>query len=109
MISRIYAHRPAKLYIEEWMATVPGLDRKRLAQRMKTTGGTITKKLQEPAKIDAVWLQRFADALDLAVTDLFRDPTAPTPDELLRGLSDQQKKEVVDFASFVRQRDGTNG
>jgi transcriptional regulator with XRE-family HTH domain len=109
MITRIGGRKPARLYIEEWMATVPGLDQKRLAERMKTTGGTISKKLKEPSKIDAAWLQRFADALDLDVPDLFRDPSAPTPAELLSGMSEQQRQEVLSFADFVRKRDGTTG
>ncbi|HWU19353.1 MAG TPA: helix-turn-helix transcriptional regulator [Devosia sp.] len=110
MIDRIGGRRPARLYIEEWMATIPGLDRKRLAERMGVAGGTITKKLQDPQKIDAEWLQRFADALNLQeVTDLFRDPAAPTPADLLRGLSEQQQREVIDFAAYVRLKTGTEG
>lgn len=110
MVTRIGGKRPPRLYIEEWMATVPGLDRKRLAQRMGVSAGTITKKLAAPGKIDAEWLEAFRAALNLPnITDLFRDPSAPTPDELLRGLSEEQKKEVVSFVDFVRHRTGTDG
>lgn len=66
-----------RLYIEEWMATIPGLDRKRLAQRMKVAGGTISKKLARPGNIDGVWLAQFAAALELSdPIELYRDPTA---------------------------------
>ncbi len=56
MIDRIRGRKPVRLYIEEWMTTIPGLDRKRLAERMNTTPGTITKKLAAPLKIDGEWL-----------------------------------------------------
>ena len=92
------------------MQTIPGLDRKRLAERMEVSPGTITKKLADPSKIDALWMQHFADGLGLEdVTDLFRDPRAPTPDDLLRGLSPEQRREVADYADYVRQRTGTDG
>lgn len=111
MVTRIGGWRPPRLYIREWMDEVPGLDQKRLAERMGTTPGTISKKLAKPEKIDAEWLEGFRLGLGLReVSDLFRDPKAPTPAELMKGMSDQQRKEVVDFAAFVRQRDktGTN-
>jgi len=109
MVERIHQSKPARLYIREWMATIPGLDQKRLAERMERSEGAVSKKLKAPEKIDAQWLSDFANALSIAVPDLFRDPNAPTPEELLRGLTPQQAKEVIDFASFVRLRDGTNG
>ncbi|MRX37142.1 hypothetical protein [Aminobacter sp. MDW-2] len=76
-----------RLYIEEWMATVPGLDRKRLAERMKVAGGTISKKLARPENIDGVWLAQFATALELSSPiELYRDPQAAvaSPESKLR-------------------------
>lgn len=68
---------PPRLFIEEWMATLPGLDRKGLASRMKVSPGTITKKLAKPESIDGEWLARFATGLGLGnPIDLFRDPSA---------------------------------
>lgn len=87
------------------METIPGLDRKRLAERMGVTPGTVTKKLAAPHRIDQEWLSMFAEALDRDdFRDLYRHPDQPTRDELLNGLSDEQLREVTDFASFVRQR-----
>lgn len=105
MTDRIYAWRPPTIYIEEWMKTVPGLDRKRLADRMGVSPGTVTKKLQDPAKIDGEWLARFAQALGLSdPTELYRNPEAPTPADLLRGLSEDEKREIITFADYVRNR-----
>lgn len=110
MIDRIGGKRPVRIYIEEWMATVPGLNKKRLAERMGVTAGTVSKKLADPKKIDAEWMEKFRQALDLDdVTDLFRDPNAPTPSDLLRGLSDQQRSQVVGLADYLRSKTGTDG
>ena len=86
------------------MERVPGLDQKRLAERMGRTPGAISKKLNSPGKIDTEWLAEFADALGVQGPDLFRDPMAPTPADLLKGLSDEQRNEVLHFADFVRRR-----
>lgn len=110
MVTRIGGSRPPRIYIEEWMETIPGLDRKRLAERMGVSAGTITKKLKNPGKIDADWMEGFRAALNLqSVTDLFRDPASPTPDDLLQGLSEKDRKEVISFADYVRKRTGTDG
>lgn len=80
MVTRIGGSRPPRLYIEEWMATIPGLDRMRLAKRMGVSPGTVTKKLAKPASIDGEWLAKFAAGLELRnPIDLFRDPSA-TPE-----------------------------
>lgn len=104
MVERIHRRVPPRIYIREWIDRTPGLDQKRLAERMERTPGAISKKLSKPESIDAQWMADFAWALGIAVPDLFRDPNAPTPSELLAGLTEQQKKEVIDFAEFVRRR-----
>lgn len=104
MVTRIRQSTPPKLYIREWMETVPGLDQKRLAERMGRTAGAVSKKLAKPSNIDTEWLGDFAWALGVEVPDLFRDPSAPTPAELLAGLSEEQAKEVINFADFVRRK-----
>lgn len=111
MVEKIYSWRAPRLFIEEWMAKIPGLDKKRLAERMEVSPGTISKKLAEPDKIDQVWMAGFAEALGLRdVSDLYRDPNAPTPAELLAGLSPEEAKEVFTFADYVRsKRTGTQG
>lgn len=69
-----------RLYIEEWMQTVDGLDRKRLAERMNVSPGTITKKLGKPDAIDGEWLAKFATGLGLSnPLDLYRKPGTDTP------------------------------
>lgn len=67
---------PPRLYIEEWMATVDGLDRKTLAQRMGVSPGTITKKLAKPESIDGEWLAKFAKGLGVTALELYQKPAA---------------------------------
>jgi hypothetical protein len=71
---------------------------------MGVSAGTI-KKLANPGKIDSDWLERFRVALGLkSVEDLFRDPSAPTRDELLRGLSEDDQRQIVQYADFLRNK-----
>lgn len=104
MVERIHRRVPPRLFIREWIEQTPGLDQKRLAERMDRTPGAISKKLSKPETIDAQWMADFAWALGIEVPDLFRDPKAPTPAELLAGLSPSQAAEVVRFVDFVRKR-----
>lgn len=63
----------AKVYIREWMETVP-MSQKELAAKMRRSEGTISKKLSAPERIDLQWLSEFAWALGFTVTDLFFPP-----------------------------------
>ena len=52
-------------------------------------------------------LARFAEGLGREdPTDLYRDPAAPTPDELLAGMSQEQRDEVINFVDFLRKKAG---
>ena len=51
-----------------------------------------------------------AEAMELDVPDLFRDPNMPTQEELLAGLDDEQMQQVVQIISVIRgEHTGTNG
>lgn len=74
---------PAKIFLEEWIATKEGLDQKGLAALMGTTPGTVTKKLQKPGNIDLEWMERFRLALQLpSAVDLLRHPSLPSKTDL---------------------------
>lgn len=107
MVDRIHSGKVPKLYIREWMQH-RGYDQKRLAQIMEVGEGTVSKKLAKPERIDAEWLARFADALNVEVTELFRDPAAPTARELLSGANEVQKKQILDYADYVLRRTGND-
>lgn len=103
-MDRIGSKHPVRLYIREWMLSeTPTLTQKRLAERMDTEPGTVSKLLNGHMEMTTNWLAHFADALDLSVPDLFRDPKAPTRDELLRGYSNEELTSALQLIETTRR------
>ncbi len=91
---RIGPRKPHRHFIREWMKA-KGLTQEKLAARLGITQGTISKALKSKTVLTEEYLVGIADALDVDVADLFRDPASPTREELLRGLSDTEKLTVI--------------
>jgi transcriptional regulator with XRE-family HTH domain len=98
MATRIGPRKPPRIFIAEWREKV-GLTQEQLAQRLDTTDVTISRwetRKRQP-NIDA--LAAIAEALDIELRDLYRPPSQPSADALLRG----QPKEVVEQAMRLIQ------
>lgn len=57
-----------------------GIKSKDIAETIGTTEATISRKLNGKRGLELVWLQAFAKALGLHVSDLFVPPRNPDPD-----------------------------
>lgn len=106
MIDRIGSKRPSRLYIREWIKK-RSLDQKRIAERMNCEPGTVSKLLNGSMEMTTKWLGLFADALDLSVPELFRDPAAPTRDELLAAGTPDELRQAIRLIQMART--GTDG
>lgn len=95
-VARIRFKRPPPLFLQEWMDKFQ-LSGEEMAGRMDCSPGTVSKLLNGKMKITEEWKARFVDALghDVTVPDLYRHPDRPTQEDLLRGLSDDQKDRVI--------------
>ena len=111
VMSRIGGARPPRLYIREWMADL-GVNNKKLAERMDRAESTVSKLLaaadpnpgkRTSQKITIQYLAEFAAALNIEVAQLFRDPSAPTRDELLRGYSNEQLTTAIQLIEQSRK------
>lgn len=91
---RIGSRHPVRLHLKEWVK-FRDLDQKRLAERMSCEPGTVSKLMSGKLKLSTEWLARFADALNTSVPDLFRDPRRPSPEDLLRGVTDEKRDEIL--------------
>lgn len=108
-MDKIGSKRPQRLFIREWIEHL-GLDQKRLAERMDVTEPTVSRLLSGKRKMTLDYLFGFADALNVPVSNLYRDPDMPSREELLSRLSDREFGEVLDFADYlVAKRTGTDG
>ena len=97
-----------RVFLLEWRNYL-NLTQEQVADRIGTTKGTVQRMEVNTREPNLGYLAAFAEAIDREVSDLFRDPKAPTQNELLKGLEPAQLREVEDFASYVRQRTGTKG
>lgn len=69
--------------------------------------GTVSKLLNGRMKMTMEWLAGFAEALNVSIVDLYRDPNRPTQDELLSGLSPEKRQQAIDFIQYL-SRTGTD-
>lgn len=111
MIESIGPKAPTRLYIREWMEKVkPPLDNERLAERIDSSPGTVSKLLNGRMKMTMEYLAAIAAALDVEVSQLFHDPNRPTVDELLRGLPQEERLRIIEqvewMADKARERAG---
>ncbi len=101
-MKRIGPTKPFRHFIREWMEE-KGVNQERLAGRLEVESSTVSKLLTGRQRLSDVWLSGIAWALDVEVADLFRDPARPTQEQLLEGLSDEQKHTVLNLISVLKQ------
>jgi transcriptional regulator with XRE-family HTH domain len=99
---RIGPRKPHRHFIREWLKA-KGITQEKLADRLGISQGTVSKALKSKTILTEEYLVGIADALDVEVADLFRDPASPTREELLRGLSDTEKLTVIRMIEALRK------
>ncbi len=102
MVVEIGNKKKMRHFIREWMK-YRGLNQATIANRLEVERSTISKLLSGQMRLSDIWLIGFAEALDVEVGDLFRDPKRPTQDELLAGLSDDDQIRIRLFADMLRK------
>ena len=101
MTGTIGSKHPSRLYIREWIAD-RDLEQKRVAERMGCEPGTVSRLLSGGMEMTTRWLASFADALDVSVTDLFRDPAAPTRDELQAAGTAEELRQAIQLVRIAK-------
>jgi transcriptional regulator with XRE-family HTH domain len=79
-----------------------GVTQEKLADRLGISQGTVSKALKSRTVLTEEYLMGIAEALDVLVADLFRDPKSPTQEELLRGLSEPERQTVIRMIDALR-------
>lgn len=102
MVTRIGRKKPLKHFIREWMKH-RGLNQARIAERLEVETGTVSKLLNGKLRLSDIWLVGFAEALNVDVPDLFRDPNRPTQNELLEGLSEEDTRKVISIIEAFKK------
>lgn len=90
MIARIGPKKPIRFYLAEWR-TKRHLTQEQLAERVGTTKATISRWENQERDVGGRVLAALADALNLEVPDLYRDPEMPSADALMRNARQEDK------------------
>lgn len=110
MVTRIgpKSLKPRKIYLREWR-DYRQLTQEQLADRMNTTKATVSRIENLHRDPQLAFLEAAAEALNCTSADILsRDPYQPSQDKILEFLSEPQRKQVIDYAEFVR-KSGTDG
>lgn len=102
IMKRIGPSKPFVHYIREWMEH-KDINQERLAGRLEVESSTVSKLLTGRMRLSDYWLGGIAWALDVEVADLFIPPDRPTRNELLEGLTDDQKATVINLIDMLKK------
>lgn len=103
MAKRPTPKRPAKLYIAEWLA-IRGMDQQDLAAAIRVEPATVSRYISGTRRPDMAGIRALEEALNLMPGQLSRPPDAATAGALLAGLSDQDKREALNYIEYLRRR-----
>lgn len=95
---------PSGLYIAEY-CRLRGITLHRLAELVDTTYTTIYRYITSKRQPSIEKLRPIATALGLSdVAELTKPPDTGSKESLLAGLTQEQRREVMNFIRFIRER-----
>lgn len=96
MVARIGPTRPTRHYLKEWRE-FRQLTQQQLAERLDTGKDQISRWENGGRSMSFEVQCALAEALSISPADIFRDPLAPTADDLLRQATPDQKEMALTF------------
>lgn len=102
---RIGPRKPTRLYIAEWREA-RGLTQERLADRLGTTGMTISRWETGKSSVNTSVMSALAAAFDIEAEELFHHPDRPSADSLLRGQPEEVRQQAIAVIKALRRSRG---
>jgi transcriptional regulator with XRE-family HTH domain len=109
MVTQIHnraSNRP-RHYLQEWRLA-KGLTQEQLADRVGTAKGVVSRHENDKRKLKMDKLAQYAEALGIETEQLFRDPAAPSLDELIRDVPPELKRQIFTVVTAMLKT-GTDG
>ena len=91
MVTRIGPKQPFRHYLKEWREK-RDLTQQQLADRLETGKDQISRWESGKRGMSAEVVAALAEALQIEPSDIFRDPSMPSADELLRHATPDQRR-----------------
>ena len=104
-MAHIGSRRPLRFFVQEWRKK-KGLTQQQLADRINVTKATVSKLERGEMDMSGAYMAMISDALAIDPESLLHDPDRPTPNELLRGVPEQ---DILKALEIIRVMTGTNG
>lgn len=102
MPARIGPRKPLKVHIALWREH-RGLSQQQLADRLGTTDVTISRWETGKRQPDINAQAAIAEALNIEMADLFRLPTTPSADALLRDQPQEVRDQAIRLIQALRR------
>jgi transcriptional regulator with XRE-family HTH domain len=96
MVTRIGQRRRGHLYIKEWM-DLRGLSDERLAQRLEVGRETVWRWRVEQHRLNPEKIAALASALDIEPEELWRLPSRPSLDAIIKDAPDELQATAADI------------
>jgi DNA-binding XRE family transcriptional regulator len=96
MVTRIEPKDGVEQFIQEWRE-LRGYSQEELANMIGTTKASISRWETDERDPTMKVLGALADALEIEIADLFRHPTSPSCDSLLRKLPKDKQLGAIEF------------
>jgi transcriptional regulator with XRE-family HTH domain len=103
MVARIGPRRPFRHYLREWREK-RGLTQQQLADKLDTGKDQISRWESGKRDMGAAVIAALSEALQIEPGDLFRDPSIPSADELLRNASPEERALAIDVVQRIVSR-----
>lgn len=104
MPARIHPRRPPRLYLAAWReAHQPPLTQELLGARLGVSDVTISRWETGARRPDINVIAAYAEALGRDFRDMFRDPKAPSADDLLRDQPPDVQSAAIKMIRGLRQ------
>ncbi len=99
-MDRIGRKAPLRWYLREWRLH-KGVTAERLAERLDTNKGQISKLENGRQRMNDEWIIGYADALGVEPRDLLRDPKSPDLTGLLAKATPDQIAKIREIAEII--------
>jgi transcriptional regulator with XRE-family HTH domain len=99
-MTRIGQARPIRWYLKEWRVH-KGLTLERMAERLETNKGQVSKLERGEQRMNDSWLAGYAEALGIEPSQLLRDPEAPNLNDLLLKATPEQIEKIKTIVSVI--------
>lgn len=97
---RIGQRRKAHLYIDEWFEH-RGLNDEKVGERLGIDRTTVWKWRKNPSRLDPGKMEALAAALDIEPAELYRPPTVPSLDSIVRDYPDDLKQKAAEIVRLL--------